>query len=449
MGPAGHNAAAAVVLAAAMLQASPANAVELRLDLVTDGLTAPVDLVEPEGWGGRKLIVDQAGLVHMIEASGQRLDRPFLDLRERMPTLLHGFDERGLLGLALHPDFARNGRFFVTYSAFLREGAPPGWNYTRRLAEFTVMADDPGRADPGSERVLLEVDWPSRKHNGGGLAFGPDGLLYVGLGDGGAVHGVGKDVLHEAFDVPQAYDRWDLLAQDPSSLFGKILRLDVDHGFPGYAIPPLNPLTGIEPGRDEIYAWGFRNPYRFSFDPLSGGLFVTAVGETLWESVYLVDRPGNYGWALREGRHCFDRRQPKSPPASCATTGPYGEPLIDPIIEYSNMSVEREGVAVGRPGRGTAVVGGHVYRGKALPELRGRFVFGDWSHDFMKPSGQLFVASPPAAWGEAWTIDKLLDLEGRVLSLGRDAAGELYVLTNDELGPFGVTGKVYRLAAAP
>ena len=380
--------------------------VGLRLEPVAEGLTAPVDLVEPEDGSGRKFVADQAGLVHVLGADGRRLRAPFLDLRDRVTPLLQGFDERGLLGFALHPEFARNGRFFVTYSHPLREAAPAGWNHTRRVSEFAVSADDPNRADPGSERVLLELDWPSRKHNGGGLAFGLDGLLYVGLGDGGAVHGVGKEVLHEAFEVPEAMHRWDRLAQDTSSLYGKILRLDVDHGFPGYAIPPLNPLKGVEPGRDEIYAWGLRNPYRFSFDPEGGGLFVTAVGETLWESIYLVDRPGNYGWAVREGRHCFDRRRPTAPPEACATAGPYGEPLIDPVIEYANMSVERDGVTVGRPGVGTAVVGGHLYRGAALPGLRGKFVFGDWSREFMRPSGQLFVASPPAEWGAAWRIER-------------------------------------------
>ena len=446
-----RGAAAVMLLAAALARPAaaaeqPGEAGRLKLNLLVEGLTAPVDLVEPRDGSGRKLITDQAGLVHILGRDGKRLEMPFLDLRDQITPLLQGFDERGLLGFALHPDFPSNGRFFVTYTAPLREGAPPGWNYTRRVSELAVSGD-PNRADLSSERVLLELDWPSRKHNGGGLAFGPDGLLYVGLGDGGAVHGVGKEVLHEAFDVPEAYDRWDRLAQDTSSLYGKILRLDVDRGFPGYAIPPLNPLTGVEPGRDEIYAWGFRNPYRFSFDPAGGGLFVTAVGETLWESVYLVDRPGNYGWAIREGRHCFDRRRPTAPPETCAVRGGHGELLIDPVIEYSNMSVERDGVTVGRPGVGTAVVGGHLYRGEALPELRGRFVFGDWSSDFMRPSGQLFVASPPPAWGAAWSIEKLLDVEGRVLSLGRDAAGELYVLTNDEFGPFGKTGKVYRLTS--
>lgn len=428
-------------------RAADSSADHLRLELMADGLTAPVDLVEPEDGTGRKFVTDQIGVVHVLAADGRKLDRPLLDLRERMPHLLQGFDERGLLGFALHPGFARNGRIFVSYSAKLRSSAPAGWNYTRRVSEFVVPSEAPDHADAASERVLLELDWPSRKHNGGGLAFGPDGMLYVGLGDSGAVHGVGQDVLHEAFEVPEAYDKWDRLAQDTSSLFGKILRLDVDRGFPGYAIPPLNPLLAVDGSRREIYAWGFRNPYRFSFDRLTGGLFVTAVGETLWESIYLVDRPGNYGWAVREGRHCFDRRRPKTPPTDCVRTGALGEPLIDPVIEYPNMSVGRDGVQLGLTGLGTAVVGGHLYRGEALKNLRGKFVFGDWSHDFMRPSGQIFVASPPAEWGAAWSIEKALDVDSRVLSIGRDAAGELYILTNDQLGPFGETGKVYRLVA--
>jgi glucose/arabinose dehydrogenase len=172
--------------------------------------------------------------------------------------------------------------------------------------------------------VLLEIDWPSRKHNGGGLAFGADGLLYVGLGDGGGVHGVGPDILFEAFDVPASLSHWDWLAQDTSALFGKILRIDAGRGYPGYAIPPLNPLVGAD-GRDEIYAWGFRNPYRFSFD--GNALFVTAVGETLWESVYLVDKPGNYGWPIREATHCFDRHRPETPPLTCPERGSSGEPF--------------------------------------------------------------------------------------------------------------------------
>ena len=406
-------------------------------------MAAPVDLASPSDGSARRFVIDQVGLIVIVTGDGQLLSTPFLDLRDRIVPLTRGFEERGLLGFAFHPKFAENTRFYVSYSAPLRPGAPRNWNHTRRISEFTISADDRNRAEPASERVLLELDWPSRKHNGGGLAFGPDGYLYIGLGDGGAVHGVGQEVLYEAFDVPKAMGVWDKFAQDTTSLYGKILRLDVDRGYPAYAIPSLNPLTGLN-ARHEIYAWGFRNPYRMSFDH-RGSLFVTAVGETLWEAIYLVDKPGNYGWPIKEGTHCFDRQQPKSPPERCPANGPHGEPLIDPIIEYPNMSVKRPGVQVDKLGVGTAVVGGHIYHGMAIAPLRGKFVFADWSRDFIKPSGQIFVASPPTEWGQLWPWQKLLEINTRVLSLGRDADGELYVLTSNELGPFGNTGKLYRL----
>jgi glucose/arabinose dehydrogenase len=252
--------------AAAVAQEAESEALpQLRAELLVEGLTAPIDLVSPDDGTRRRFLVDQSGLVQLLAADGQVVEPPFLDLRDRMVQLIEGFDERGLLGVAFHPRYAENGRFFVSYSAPLGPDAPKGWNYTRRISEFTVSAGDPDVADPKSERVLLEQDWPSRKHNGGGLAFGPDHLLYIGLGDAGGIHGVGPDVLFEAFDVPRHLGDWDRLAQDTSSLYGKILRIDVDRGYPGYGIPPLNPFVGIE-GRDEIYGWGFRNPFRFSFD---------------------------------------------------------------------------------------------------------------------------------------------------------------------------------------
>lgn len=416
-----------------------------RAELLLDRLTAPVEFLELPDGSGRRLIVEQTGLVRVLGPDGRLADTPFLDLRERIVPLVRGFEERGLLGLAPHPDFARTGRLFATYTAPLRPGAPAGWNHTRRLVEFTVRADDPNRVDPASERTLLELDWPSRKHMGGGLAFGPDGFLHVGLGDGGGVHGVGPEVLHDAFAVPERLAHWDRLAQDTETLFGKILRIDVDRGMPGYAIPPDNPFrTGG--GRPEIWAWGFRNPYRLAFD--GAALLVSAPGETFWEAIYRVDRPGNYGWAIKEGSHCFDRLRPTAPPPTCPAAGALGEPLRDPIVEYPNTSVERFGEALGIAGVGTAVVGGRIYRGDALPGLSGKLVFADWSRAFARASGRLFLASPPAAGDGPWRLEPLLELEGRMLGIGSDGAGELYLLTNEQLGPFGTTGKVWKLVPA-
>jgi uncharacterized protein (TIGR03382 family) len=193
-----------------------------------------------------------------------------MDLRSRMLPVANDFEERGLLGFALHPQFAKNGRFFVSYSSPLRDTAPQNWNYTRRISEFTAKTGNTLSVDLQTERVLIALDWPSRKHNGGAMAFGPDGMLYIGMGDSGASHGIGKSVIWEAFNVPAEALLWDDIAQDRHSLYGKILRIDVDHGFPGYAIPTGNPLTASQ-GRPEIWAWGFRNPYRIAFDSDGSG----------------------------------------------------------------------------------------------------------------------------------------------------------------------------------
>src|SRR5215470_1404935 len=221
-----------VTLLVLLLCRVPAAAQNLALEPVADGLTAPLQLEEPGDGSGRKFIVQQDGVVRVLGPDGRLAPEPFLDLRPRMLPLEQNFEERGLLGFALHPQFARNGRLFVTYAAPLRPGAPERWNYTRRVSEFTADPGNPAKIDAASERVLFELDWPSRKHNGGGLAFGPDGFLYIGLGDGGISHGFGKQVQWEAFEIPAQALIWDGLAQDTDSLFGKILRIDVDRGFP-------------------------------------------------------------------------------------------------------------------------------------------------------------------------------------------------------------------------
>jgi len=419
---------------------SRADATELRL--VVDGLTAPIGIADPNDGTERLFIQEQQGIIQVMDASGA-LRTPLLDLRAQLLELEDGFEERGLLGFALHPDFARNGRVYVSYSAPLRPEAPRGWNYTRKVSELT-LAPGAQSIDPLSERVLITLDWPSRKHNGGGLAFGPDGYLYIGIGDGGGAHGVGKQVLWSAFDVPQTQLYWDRLAQDVTSLFGSVLRIDVDQGFPGYGIPPTNPFVG-KPGRDEIYAWGFRNPYRLGIDPQTGAVLVTAIAETLWESIYLIDSPGNFGWPLREGTHCVDRTKPRDPPLSCGHTGPNGFRINDPVIEYPNMQVMDAATKVDAVGVGTAVVGARFYRGSALPDLAGKLIFADWSADFRAPSGQLFIATPAQSYGDLWPFERLELLDTRIVSLDTDATGELYILTNDELGPYGTTGKVFKL----
>jgi len=295
------------------------------LALVAGGFTAPVALASPNDGTGRLFVADLLGVIRIIDADGHLLDPPFLDLTDRIVRLRPGYDERGLLGLAFHPKFTENSRFFVYYSAPLRAGAPRGWDHTSRISEFTVAADDGNRADPDSERVVLEVEEPQFNHNGGSIAFGPDGCLYIPLGDGGGARDVGPG------HPPKGN------GQDITTLLGSILRIDVDGPEP-YGIPEDNPFVGKD-GRDEIYAYGLRNPWRTTFD--AGGenrLFAADAGQYLWESVKIIVAGGNHGWNLKEGNHAFDPENPYESPEDVPEVDLRGEPLIDPIIEYPNAS---------------------------------------------------------------------------------------------------------------
>jgi len=427
-----------------------AHAENFALKLLASELTAPIHLEELPDGSGRMLIVQQDGLVKVMLSDGQIQAEPFLDLRSRMLPIANDFEERGLLGFALHPQFSKNGRFFVSYSAPLRASAPQNWNYTRHVAEFTTKPGSVTTVDLNTERILIALDWPSRKHNGGALAFGPDGMLFIGLGDSGASHGIGKSVIWEAFNVPAEALHWDKMAQDKQSLYGKILRIDIDHGFPSYAIPKGNPFN-ITQGRPEIWAWGFRNPYRISFDSNGNGdLYVTAIAETLWEAAYRVRRPGNFGWPLIEGSHCVDRLMPRKPPVQCVRQGVDGETLELPVVEYANMQVNHpDSSQLNTQGVGTALTGVRIYRGKQLPKLQGKLLIADWSASFKQASGQLFVATPNTPKDKLWALEKLIQLDSRIISLAEDRSGEIYVLTHEGMGPFGNTGKVYRLVSSP
>lgn len=411
-------------------QSSIGDPMTVGVRLVVDGFTSPVFLGEIPDGSGRLVILDQVGQAWILTPEGELLSEPFLDVSDRMVTLSPGFDERGLLGLAFHPDYASNGRFFVYYSAPLREGAPEGFNHTSHISEFLVSSN-PNQADPNSERILLQVDQPQFNHNGGTLAFGPkDGFLYISLGDGGGANDTG---LGHTPDLGNG--------QDITNLLGAILRIDVDTGDP-YGIPTDNPFVGAE-GRDEIFAFGLRNPYRFSFD-IGGNhdLIAADAGQLLWEWVNLITNGGNFGWNIKEGSHCFDPDNPLVSPEECPDTGARGEPLIDPIIEYANIR---------QPGGiGAVVIGGNVYRGRLLPQFSGRYIFGDWSTSFVTPDGTLLVASP--RMDRMWHLQEL-QVHGRpdgrlghfVLGFGQDLDGEMYILTTDNTGPTGETGRVYQL----
>jgi len=440
---------AAAVLAgtAEPVQAQEQDDPSVGLRLVADGLTSPVALVAPRDESGRRFIVDQVGVIRVLTADGNLLSEPFLDLRSRIVPLMPEFDERGVLGLAFHPGYAGNGRFFVYYSAPLRAGAPAGYDHTARVSEFRVSAANANRADPASERIVLQEDKPQFNHNGGTLLFGPsDGYLYISFGDGGGADDVGLGHVEDWYLTNAGGNGQDI----QNNLLGNILRIDVDHGDP-YAIPADNPFAGMPgcaDGCDEIWAYGFRNPYRMSFDP--GGsrdLFVGDAGQELWEEVSIAVKGGNFGWNVKEGTHCFSTENPNESPAECPDTvgSPHpraGDPLIDPVIEYANHH---------QPGGlGATVIGGHVYRGSALPQFFGRYVFGDWSREFEEPDGSLFVAK--ARKKGLWHMQQLriaTSPTGRLghylLGFGQDPAGEMYALTTDQTGPTGTTGEVFKL----
>lgn len=427
----------------ATITATQGTTLTVGLELVAEGFTSPLALLSAPDDSGRLFVMDQIGVISIMTSEGELLAEPFLDIRDRMVELTPDYDERGLLGMAFHPDYAENGRFFVYYSAPLAEGAPEGWNHTSHISEFTAAADNADIADPDSERILLQVDQPQANHNGGQIAFGPDGYLYIPLGDGGGADDndpVGH--VDDWYEVNEGGNGQDL----DQNLLGSILRIDVDsEGTEGqlYGIPEDNPFADVA-GAAEIYAYGFRNPYRISFD-MNGdpGLYVSDAGQVLWEEVSFVTSGGNYGWNVKEGTHCFSTANAEESLAECPDTDPDGQPLVDPIIEFQNANVEG--------GLGLTIIGGFIYRGSAIPELEGQYVFGQWSAGFASGDGSLFVAAPTQE-DTLWAFQDLAitttdsgRLDAFLLSFGQDADGELYVLVTDSLGPAGNTGRVYRL----
>jgi glucose/arabinose dehydrogenase len=421
------------------------------LQLVASGLVAPLGMAVPDDGSSRLFVVDQVGQIWIIDSAGQLLPTPFQDIRDRLVPLATGgafvYDERGLLGLAFHPDYANNGRFFVFYTAPKGPDQPAPFDSETHISEFHVSADNPNLADPASERIVLVVGKPQGNHNGGQLAFGPDGYLYLGTGDGGGTNDNWGGHTGGSGFSPSDPHPTDALGngQDTGSLLGKILRIDVDGQQP-YAVPPDNPLVGMEGARPEIWAYGLRNPWQFSFD--AGGdhrLFCGDVGQNLFEEVDVIVKGGNYGWHTKEGLHCFNQANAGSPGSQCPDTGADGEPLIDPIVEYPHVDARLQPV-------GTAVIGGFLYRGTAVSALVGLYVFGDFNAGLQ--GGSLFVAEEAA--DGTWTMGELA-VAGRanrgigqfIRGFGQDSQGELYLLTSDRLGPVGTTGRVYRIVPAP
>jgi len=405
--------------------------VNAALQLIADGFLSPVALAAPDDGTGRLFILDQNGVIYILDAEGNRLPEPLLDLRSKMVQLNPDYDERGLLGVALHPNFAENGRFYLYYSAPARTGIPDRWDHTGNLSEFTISADNPNRADLDSERIILQIDQPQPNHNGGQVAFGPDGMLYLMQGDGGNWADVG--IGHPPEGNGQALN----------TLLGKILRIDVDSALP-YSIPADNPFVGQEGVLPEIYAYGFRNPFRASFD--AGGdhsLFVGEVGQDFMEEIDKVVSGGNYGWPVREGTTCFNLASVSEPLESCATEGENGDLFLDPVIEY--------GRDIGR-----STLGGYVYRGESLPELNGRYLFLDWVANQEIEGRKIYYADIDQPEGDLWeyVAIPLSMADGSdvpafySLSFGEDSENELFLLTTDVYNPVGTSGKVYKIVPA-
>jgi len=356
-----------------LLWSALASAQSIQLVPIANNLSRPLFLTYSPDGSGRLFIVEQGGTIRIWQG-GRLLAEPFLDVS----NLVSCCGERGLLGLAFHPDFRQNNLFFI--------------NYTNRNGH-TVIARyraNGNRAETNSAQILLTIEQPYANHNGGMIAFGPDGMLYIGVGDGGS----GGDPLN-------AGQRLD-------TLLGKILRIDVNRGEGNraYAIPPDNPVLAGR--RSEIWSYGWRNPWRFSFDRQTGDMWVADVGQNAVEEINLQPASSkggeNYGWRIMEGDRCFN------PPQNCRREG-----LIMPVLTYTHD-------------QGRSVTGGYRYRGNAMPAFRGAYFYADYV------SGRIWAAVPQ---GDRWQSREVLKTELNISSFGEDEQGELYVIDH--------RGTVYRM----
>ncbi len=363
-------------------EALPFDDYQIERVFVDADVEFPTFLTSAGDGSGRLFLMSQLGKIVVFTPDGAeaRDHDVYLDLSDRIVSS----SEQGMLGLAFDPDFSNNGYFYVHYSVDSpRRGV---------ISRFAVDPNDPSRADKNSELMLMEIPQPYVNHNGGMLAFGPDGYLYIGLGDGGS----GGDPLQNA--------------QDPETLHGSVLRVDVRGATAQtpYTIPEDNPFASVQGGRPEVWAYGLRNPWRFSFDRVTGDLWLADVGQNAWEEINLIVRGGNYGWNIMEASRCYPLNN-----LACDTSG-----LIAPIVDYTHA-------------HGCSVTGGYVYRGSLVPELTGMYLYGDYC------TGKL--------WGFAFEDSKvarhaLLAETGLALgSFGEDENGEVYLLDHRESGIYRIT----------
>jgi glucose/arabinose dehydrogenase len=423
---------------------------DLDLQMISDNFVSPISLVSPPDGSHRLFVVDQVGKIWIIDSGGQKLSQPFIDISSKIVSLSPFYDERGLLDIAFHPDYKNNGKFYLFYTAPPPPGGPTNdagntglpklWNNTTTISEFKV-SNNPNIADVGSERRILQEPHPQSNHNGGTIAFGHDGYLYISIGDGGNKNDIGPGHVTDWYTVNAGGNGQDI----DSNLMGNVLRIDVNSSGNGknYSIPADNPFVGKQ-GLDEIWAYGFRNPYRFSFD-MSGSqrMFLSDAGQNLYEEIDVVTKGGNYGWNVKEGTHCFNASNEFSELSSCPDKDALGNPLIDPVIEAANAANPEGGHFV-------TIVGGNVYRGHSIPGLEGKYVFGNFSRSVGVPSGEVYASNGGGESG-LWSYDKLTfksfpdNLGQYIKGFGQDSDGEIYVLATQKLGPSGNTGKVYKI----
>lgn len=438
-----YAAAAAAALwllaSATALASSIPQRLDIALEPVATGLTAP-------NWGtavpgcpelvDRLVVTDQDGILWAIDLStGDKT--VLLDVSAQLVSLgVAGpgtFDERGLLGVALHPEYADNGLLY-TYTSEPVDGpadfstmpAGESANHQSVIREWQVPepCNPASVVDTGLTREVLRIDEPQFNHDGGALVFGPDGMLYVSLGDGGAADDQGVGHVEGGN------------GQDPGNILGSILRIDpqgTDAANGKYGIPADNPFVGVDGVLPEIFAYGLRNPFRFSFDSRTGEMYIADVGQNDIEEVNIGVAGGNYGWNLKEGSFCFDPNG--EDPGFAFECGPDFDStgLIDPIAEYDHSE-------------GIAVVGGFVYRGTEIPQLRGRYVFGDYFHPASLSGRLFFLQKSNRIFEFDLGVRDVLGMS--VLGFGQDAAGEVYVLANLTGVPFGETGVVLRMLSA-
>jgi len=444
------------------------------VEVVATGLTAPLKGVTAPGQRNRLYVVDQPGILWAIDLTSAGDNKSmFLDVRSRIVTLgvcgPNSFDERGLLGVAFHPNYQQNGLLYTytsepnTAPATLPTFIPGIPDHQNVIAEWRVPNPGNPASVPTSRRELIRVSWPQFNHNGSDLAFGPDGKLYISMGDGGSADDAdGQDFVtappHHPVcgNAPTEGHQGDGNAQKLNTPLGKILRIDVNPPFTSgkqYRVPADNPFVNRPDAVAEIWAFGFRNPFRFSFDSRSGALIVGDVGQNDIEEVNIVVRGGNHGWNVKEGTLFFHINGNEVGFASRDPDHGRRIPrrLIDPIAQYDTHH------------EGHSVIGGFVYHGRGIPRLRGKYIFGDFALLFKFPTGphdygRLFIINPDGK-DRLRKISQLHVLPGGALSLallgwGQDARGELYVLGNISGLPFpdplvGPTGRVLRLVPAP